>query len=498
MPPSPAMALFRSKPLPAITGVFGLFSALLTVHCTELDQRAVVADGGTVEPDADVDGGADVGTGEETGPDATTPDAGPPPIDFVCGDKDAWTLSLREKPACGTRRAQEVAKLSRDGVSFRALALGQSASGRIGMAWSEETGIDVDTSTLRTTSFMPGAAAATGTVISDSVLYPTSDYNGPGYDGLAAVGSAGDDVFLAFPETQEGVSNTINEGSITPDGQLIGITSLAKTVRRHTQVAIARNTINDDRALSWYNRPGSGGVDGRILVRVRESGVLGAEQSVTGNDTSSVDAPAAGAQSLAFDRNGALTVLYGTSAMSSSFGRYSKRSRAGTFASPTTLFGNFSDGIHQGLAPSISIAGTSGVMAAFKIEATGATQGQVKYSLYTFDIGAGEPTPVAQSPDPIYGMSTYNNFSASGRARIDAGGLIHMVFGYHSSGGTCRIEYRRQSLLNGKPIWYEDTVAVALCAAEDLPLVDMVIDQNRRPHIGYALAGSIGYATIYP
>lgn len=489
------MAPFRSKPLPACSAVFGLLSALLTVHCTELDQRAVVADGGTtVEPDAEVDGGADVGTEAETGPDATTP----PPIDFVCGDKDEWTKRGRSNAACETRFAQEVAKLSRDGVSFRALALGRSGTGRIGMAWSEETGIDVDTSILRTTSFMPGASAATGTVIPDSVLYPSSQFDGPGYDGLAAVGSAGDDVFLAFPETQEGVSNTINEGSITSVGQLIGVTSLAKTVRRHTQVAIARNTINDDRAVSWYDRPGSGGVDGRILVRVREAGVLGPEQSVTTNDTSSADAPAAGKQSLAFDRNGVLTVLYGTSAMSSSFGRYSRRSRGGIFATPTTLFGNFSDGSHQGLAPSVSIAGTAAVMGAFKIEAAGGTAGQVKYSLYTYDTATTEPAPLAQSPDPIYGSSKYNTFSASARTRIDAGGLVHMAFAYHSSPTNCRIEYRRQSLLNGKPTWYEDTVATGTCTADDLPLVDMVIDENRRPHIGYALGTSIGYATIYP
>jgi hypothetical protein len=496
------MASFRSKHLPAWSAVFGLFSALLTVHCTELEQRAVVADAGedsgTVEPDAAVDSGADVGTAPETGAETGTPDAGSQPIDFVCGDRDAWSLASRQNVACGTRRAQEVSKLSKDGLSFRAFALGRSATGRIAMAWSEETGIDVGTSKLRTTSFVPGAAAATGTMFTEPALYASSDFDGPGYDSLAAVGAKDDTVYLAFPETQQGVSNTIFEGSIAASGQLIGVTSFATTVPRHTQVAIARNTINDDRALSWYVRPGASGVDGRILVRIRESGVLGSALSVTGNDTSSADAPTAGAQSLGFDSSGALTVLYGTSALSGSFGRYSKRARGATFATPTTLFGNFNDGTHQGLAPSISIVGTSAVMGAFKIDATGATAGQVKYALYKFDTAASQTTLFPQSPDPTYGTSKYNNFAASGRSRIDAGGLIHMVFGYHGTAGTCRIEYRRQSLLNGTPTWYEDTVHIAPCAADDVPLVDFVIDENRRPHIGYALGTSIGYATIYP
>jgi|GEM_PF-6474271 len=495
------MASFSSKLVPASSAVFGIFSALLTVHCTELAERTPVDAGedvAVVEPDAAVDGGTDATTGPETGAETGTPDAGTPPIDFVCGDRDAWSLGARQSPACGVRRAQEVSKLSRDGISFRALAIGRSATGRIGLAWSEETGIDVSTSVLRTTSFVPGASAVAGTMFTEPALYASSEVDGPGYDGLAAVGAKDDSVYLAFPETQQGVSNTIFEGSISTSGQIIGVTSLATTVPRRTHVAIARNTINDDRAISWYVRPGNSGVDGRILVRIRESGTLGAALSVTGNDTSSADAPAAGAQGLAFDGNGALTVVYGTSATSGSFGRYSKRARGGNFATPTTLFGNFNDSSHQGLFPSISARGTSAVMGAFKIEATGNTAGQVKYSLFKFDTAASQTTAFPQSPDPIYGNSKYSTFDVSGRAQIDAGGLLHMVFAYHSVAGTCRVEYRRQSLLNGTPTWYEDTVHIASCAADEVPLVDFVLDDGRRPHIAYAFGNAVGYATIYP
>lgn len=81
--------------------------------------------------------------------------------------------------------------------------------------------------------------------------------------------------------------------------------------------------------------------------------------------------------------------------------------------------------------------------------------------------------------------------------RVDGRGLLHLLVLHVMSTGSL-LEYRRQTPSGTGERWLRDVVATDLPAEPYDTVVDLDVDESRRPHIVWFAGGDVHYATIDP
>jgi len=154
----------------------------------------------------------------------------------------------------------------------------------------------------------------------------------------------------------------------------------------------------------------------------------------------------------------------------------------------------------QGIAganPRLAIHGTRKYAAYFSRKSQPAETATAELRLATWSLSSEFPTveviaegiPSPKPMDPRYRVAM----------AVDPHGLVHLVIAHPSNTLGGMLEYRRQTRVGDRVVWLRDIVDEDVISSDVAPAVDLVVDEDSRPHIAYVSAIDLGvrYATRF-
>ncbi|MFO0735017.1 MAG: hypothetical protein U0270_04025 [Labilithrix sp.] len=424
--------------------------------------------------------------------DDPPPDAGVPPEDFSC-EKSYWVLDPKPRAECAPRQVRVVSTAlltQSNGVS-----IARTSAGRIGIAFNFDP--DPETTKLRVAHFQPTMPDFAAPIIEERA---SADFKHVGF--MSRLAASAPDTFhvLSFDvDPSSGSGSVTSQKLIDGTGPLTDPETVLTDVPSPTELgfavdsnktayALVRMAAASDKAkLLAFKKPDDGAWTSLPNIPSLGYGLLPKE------------APASGASSLVIDGNDRLHVLYHHNEV-----RFGSTPRYHVLASSAwsyrkTIDNNAPDG-WCGFSPRLAVFGPR------------------KYALYFFNrTNQDTPTPTAElrlstwvSEDDqpthevidqqIPSTSTYAPRYAAAMA-IDKFGLIHLAI-VRPSPNEQRgfLEYRRQQRVDGGGTrWVSDLVDDDVLSAQSGASVDILVDENARPHIAYVSGKDLRlrYATRY-
>ncbi len=456
--------------------------------CSSLKSADSAPDGGGSLDDSGTPPANEDGSSPDGGslPDGAVPDAGTPPVDFECAT-DPWTRIVKAKPECAPRQVKVVdatAPAAPTGVS-----IARTTKGRVGIVYNAEQGSE--TGELHLVHFTPTTATypapklvkrATGFAFHDG--YRTK---------LAAIGPDTLAV-LSFDMDDNNRAGEVHLRKLVAGAEPLTDDLAMTGVADPTEIAVAVDAAGVVYATA---RVSTGATTAKLSARTK---------TATGTFTSLPDvynaflpkqAPGLGATSLFVDPNNQLHLLFHQNeVMQHSTPRY--HSLDGTLWSYRKTIDNaVVDGL-SGYSPRIATFGTKKYAAFFFRKALQGNPVTADLRLASWDAAAD--VPVIQivdqgipSVDPLY--PEYRVALA-----VDKFGLVHLAIVRPTSGTTGYLEYRRQTRVSGGGTkWLSDIVDPDVVSNLSSAFVDLVVDENARPHIAYRSArdGLVKYATRF-
>ena len=405
-------------------------------------------------------------------------DAGTPPDDFSC-EKNYWVLTDKTRPECAARQVKVITTTPNpmnNGVS-----IARTSIGRIGISFNSDP--DADTSKLRVAHFKPTKPDFDAPVI---VTRESPDLQHVGY--MNRIVASAPDTFhvLTFDfGSASNIGSVSTQKLVNGKGPLTDPQVVATEVPTPTELGFAIDSVKTQYALV------------RLAVPTDKAKVLAFQKPNDGEwgtlpDLPSLgygllpkEAPASGASSMVVDGNDRLHVLYHHNEVRfGSTPRYHVMSTS-QWSYRKTIDNNTLDG-WCGYSLRLGIFGSR------------------KYALYFFHKAAQDtPTPVAElrlsswvteDDEPTHEVIDQQIPSVTTQApryraamAIDKYGLIHLAIVRPSPNEAHGyLEYRRQQrVVGGGTRWISDIVDDDVLSEPSAANVDLLVDENARPHIAY-------------
>ncbi len=476
----PSRIFLRSRALAVVALPLAVASvfAFTFVACSGLKS----ADG---PPDADVDGGGDEQTPitddgsvpADAQVDGAVPDAGAPPLDFEC-PTDPWTLATKIKKECEPRKV--VVLEATAPVDVRGISIARTPNGRVGISYNSEQG--AETGELHLVHFVPTLPTYPAPKV---VIRATGFAFHDGYNTkLAAMA----------PDTLQILSYDMDDSSFTGEVHLRKLVAgtepltdalVATAVKSPTELAFGSDLAGN--TVAAYRLSTSATLAKLASKQGTPAGVFTALSDL-GTTLHPQDAPGIGAGSMFVDPGGQVHFLYhyDDSALAPQFSTPRYHTLAGaTWSDRKTIHNNAPDGL-SGFSGSLAVFGTKKYAAVFFRKAAQLGVSTADLLLVSWDALLDTPTveivdsqiPSKDVLDPAYRVAI----------AVDKFGLVHLAIlrptdDAHKNGF---LEYRRQTRTpTGGTKWLSDIVDPSVFSEFSSAFVDMVVDDNARPHIAY-------------
>lgn len=428
-------------------------------------------------PDADAPPGEPPGDDDDDDAIASDPpDAGEPPEDFSC-ERDYWILPEKKRPECASR---QVRVLATQVVGNRSVSIARTPAGRVGISFDADT--DAATTKLRIAHFKPGKPDFTPEIVERD----SPDLRHVGDPSRIAASAPDTFHVLAFD-----VGDTLSIGLVTSQrlvngkGPLTEPESLVTGVAAPTELGFAVDskktayalvrvaTPNDKAKLLAFQKPNDGAWSSLPDMPSLGYGLLPKE------------APASGASSLFIDDRDQLHVLYHhNESRFDSTPRYHMLAGA-SWSYRKTIDNNVTNG-WCGFSPRLAVFGTRKYALYFfnrRTENTPSPYAELRLSTWAGE--DDEPTHEVLDQQ-IPSTSTLTPRYAAAMA-IDKYGLLHLAIVRPSPNEQHGyLEYRRQQRVEGGGTrWVSDVVDDDVLSVEWGASVDLLVDEDARPHIAY-------------
>jgi hypothetical protein len=442
--------------------------------------------------DAGADGnGGDGGNGlrfdAAPGSDArATLESGTSAQDFDC--PLAWVSVSAVKPECAPRQVRVVDESARVGVT--GVSIARTAQGRVGIAYNSVDNADMGSAFLA--HFAPKSPGyRTPTIVSRARGLSSFD----GYSSrLAAIAP---DTLAVLSFDREGLSGEVHIRKLVGGAEPLTDELLVTGVKSPTELALAADSTGTlYAAVRIATTPGVA----RLATYIRpNTGPIVALGDIARSLRTEV-APWMGAASLHVDSTDQVHLLYAfndpVTEPQHSIPRY--HTLAGSVWSDRKTVDNAVIGGLSGLNPRIAAFGTKKSAAYFFRKAQQAPPETVELRLATWDSSLDAPQieileqkiPAADLQNPSYRVAM----------AIDTLGLVHLVVSVVLQPDIGNVRYMRQVRLpSGAIKWLTDVVDGDAVANRDPALIDLVVDENARPHIAYRSSkdGKLRYATRF-
>lgn len=440
--------------------------------------------GGTTDgPVGGGDGAADGESAEDGG------DAGQPPVDFEC--TEAWTKATKTKSECAPRQVKIVDSDGRPDTED--ISIAHTSAGRVAIAYYAPEFIDQGD--MRLLHFI----AANGSFTPAMITRP---------GGLAL--QAGYDVKLAAsnPDTIHVLAHDVDDttsGDVVAMKLVGGIEPLTDPelvvagVQQKTQLAFSADGSGNLFATALF-RTGTkdgGGTLAKLVARKKVGAAAFASMPDVITDLTPDDAPGVGATSLFVDGAGTLNLLY-----QFCDAQFSSQPRHHLFDGSNwslrkTVDNGALDGF-SGFSPRLAVSGTKKIAAYFYRKGAQAGTATADLRVATWTLASDMPAieivdqgiPSADQGAPRYRVAM----------AVDKFGLIHLAVVRPANATSGTLDYVRQTrVAGGGTKWLSDIVDEEVLGDGQEAAVDIVVDENARPHIAYRSAADlkIRYATRY-
>lgn len=431
------------------------------------DEPTTVPEDGSVSPDAQIDGAA--------------VDAAAAPLDFEC-PTDPWTKATKLKKECEPRQVKVVE--SPAPIDVRGVSIARTPAGRVGISYNSE-GVDMgDHHLVHFTPTLPTYPAPKIVVRPSAFMGNHQGYNtkiaAMAPDTLQVLSYDADDTSgeLRLYKLVAGVEPLTN-ALVAP-----GLTGVTQPTEIAFGSDLAGNTV------AAYRVATSATLSKLASKQGTPVGMFTALPDL-GTALHPKDAPGIGAGSMFVDPGGQVHFLYhfNDDALAPQFSTPRYHTLAGaTWSDRKTIHNNAPDGV-SGFSASLAVFGTKKYAAIFFRKAGQLGVKTADLLLVSWD--AAQDTPKTEildsqipSPDLTYPAAPAYRVAIA----VDKFGLVHLAIlrptdETHKNG---YLEYRRQTRdPSGGTKWLSDIVDPTVFSDLSTAFVDMVVDDNARPHIAY-------------
>lgn len=462
--------------------------ASVFVACADLKRADEPADAGGSEagdePITPDDGGADGSKG-----DGSVPDAGAPPDDFACNG-DVWTKTTKTKPECAPRQVKVVDPIAPADV--KGISIARTPTGRVGIVYNGEQGSE--TGDMNLAYFTPTTPAYAAPTI---VVKPGGFAFHYGYVAKLAASAPDTLAVLSYDMDDSSRTGEVHLRKLVGGKEPLTDDLMVTGVQDPTEIAVASD--------------GSGNVyaSARIATSATTATLSTWKKTAVGPFTKLADvtallqfkaAPGIGSASIVVDPGGQTHLLYhfNETAIAPQHSNPRYHTLAGTaWSERKTVDNNIIDGL-SGYSPRIAVFGTKKYAAYFFRKAGQSVPPTADLRLATWESTLDIPQveildQQIPSDDPLY--PAYSVAMA-----VDKFGLVHIALVRPSTNKVGYVEYRRQTRVPaGGTKWLSDIVDDDVISESSRAFVDLVVDENARPHIAYRSAkdGKVRYATRF-
>lgn len=431
-------------------------------------------------------GGGDDGGSREDGK-APTLDAGEPPSDFECKN-DPWTKATKTKEECAPRQVRDVvteAPLLTTGV-----AIARTPAGRVGIVFNAEESAEEGSMVL--VHFVPSTPAfPEPQVVKRSTGYAF-------HDGLLTR------IAATAPDTLHVLAHDVDDQTFSGDVRLYQLVNgtpplearelVISGVKYPTELGFA---VGSSGGMFVTVRVATSATEAKLAARMKSGG--GGFVPLPDVTTSLLpkEAPGTGASSLFVDATGQVHLLYHhVETPLHSTPRYHSLDGT-TWSYRKTIDNAVLDGL-SGFSPRIVAFGTRKYAVYFFRKAGQEGLATADLRLATWE--SSSDTPTIEILDQS--IPSEDTMSPDYRAAmaIDKHGLLHLAIIRPTSTANGYLEYRRQiRVAGGGTKWLSDIVDPEVLGVSSSAHVDLVVDDDARPHIAYRSGkdGMVKYATRY-
>ena len=450
------------------------------------DEPTVIAEDGSVPPDAQVDGAMG--------------DAGAPPLDFEC-PTDPWTKATKLKKECEPRQVKVLAALAP--VDVRGISIARTPAGRVGVVYNSEQ--DADTGELHLVHFTPTLP----TYPTPKLVTKATGFYHEGYN--TRIAALAPDTLQVLAYGTDGLVGEVHLHKLVAGVEPLTDSLVATGVKNPTELAFGSDLAGN--TVAAYRFATTATTSKLASKQGTPAGVFTALADL-GTTLHPKDAAGIGAGSMFVDPGGQVHFLYdyNDSAIAPQWSTPRYHTLAGaSWSDRKTIHNNAPDGL-SGFSASLAVFGTKKYAAIFFRKAGQVGQPTADLLLVTWE--ADLDTPQVEiidsqipSPDPL--VPAYRVAIA-----VDKFGLVHLAMIIPTDDAIAPpspaagpkngyLEYRRQTREpGGGTKWLSDIVDPAVFAVANqgsLAFVAMVVDENARPHIAYRSAADdiVRYATRF-
>ncbi len=438
-----------------------------------------------VEPGDDTKGEGD---GGRVGRDA--PDGGPPadpsaPRDFECAE--LWTKTAKANPECAPR---QIRVITADPPFYvESLVIARTPAGRVGIAFNGEQ--DAESGTLYLVHFAPNAPDfATPKVVARTTGFAFHDgfrvklaASAPdtlsmlSYD-MSGASRVGEIHLRSLVAGQEPLTDDLMTTAVKEPTEIAVATSRTGTVYATARVATGAGLAK----LSAWTKPAA-----QPFSRLPDVVMAMAPDLAVGIGSASIFVESGGEAHL-------LYVFSEPLIRNASAPRY--HALAGSSWSDRKTIDNPSFDGFSGYSPRLATHGTKKYAAYFARKGPdGAVTAELRLATWESDRDAPQIEVIEQRIPALDALSpTYSVAMA-----VDPWGLVHLAI-LSGSAVNGSLEYRRQTRATGGQIrWLRDIIDLDITVNPSEGFVDMVVDENARPHIAYRSSkdGRVRYATRF-
>lgn len=471
---------------PRVLGLRAIVVGAMLFACSNLKTADEANERGA---DAGDDGG-DAALGQDGAPpaDGATTDVGAPPLDFACDEP--WTKATRTKTECAPRMVRDVdpvAPIDPTGVS-----IARTPAGRVGIVYNGET--SAETGELHLAHFTPTTPTyPTPKIVTRSTGFAFHD----GYLTKLAASAPDTLAVLSYDRDDASPTGEVHLRKLVGGAEPLTDDLMQTGVGYPTEIAVA-----SDPAGTIYAsvRVSTGANTAKLSTKTKPPNgtFMPLVPADLTTDLLPKEAPGIGSASLFVDPGGQVHLLYHYNVvMQHSTPRY--HTLAGTtWSDRKTVDNNVIDGL-SGYSPRIVVFGTKKYAAYFFRKALQSVPVTADLRLASWDSAMDQPMieiidQQIPSDDALY--PAYRVAMA-----IDKFGLVHLAIVRPSpSSNEGFLEYRRQTrVASGGTKWLSDIVDPDVLSDLSSAFVDIVVDDDARPHIAYRSAkdGKVKYATRY-
>ncbi len=472
-----------------------LGSALVTlvtfaplVACDGLKRADESADAGGDGGDSDGAVVVDDGGALDAKIEGSLKDVGEPPVDFECSGADSWVKAAKARPECAPRQV----KIIESGSAYDAtgVSIARTPAGRVGIVFNSE--LNPDEGELHFWHFKPTTPTYPAPVLVKRAPFGIGFHEGY----LSKITASAPDTLALLTFDTDDVVGDVHYRKLVAGALPLTDEVAFTAVKKPTEIAVASDPAGNVYASA---RIANGTNTARISTKKKTA--TGAFTDLTPLDLASAlmpkEAPGIGSASIFIDPGNQPHLVYHyNDGPQHSTPRY--HVLAGSmWSARKTVDNGVPDGI-SGYSARVVAFGTKKYAAYFFRKAGQGGFPTADLRLATWESLGDMPTievieqgVVSTQPlSPAYSLAM----------AIDKFGLLHLVTITGSSATLGTLEYRRQTrVAGGGTKWVTDIVDPDVLAEFSPAYVDIVVDENARPHIAYLSAkdGKVKYATRF-